>query len=82
MHTTVHDALSSACLHTLLAQVVLHEGRILEKPENAEEAKEFLKGYAQSPVRTVAAVAVTNLRNGHQELAVDVTEVRGKVGGR
>jgi septum formation protein len=47
-------------------QVVVWNGRILEKPENAREAREFLKGYAKHPAQPVNATVVTNTKTGKQ----------------
>ena len=46
-------------------QVISWNGKILEKPENNEEAREFLRGYSpsQSP-KTVTAVVVVNTETG------------------
>jgi len=47
-------------------QVVLWNGEILEKPENPEQARRFLKGYSQYPAQPMNAVVVTNTRTGSQ----------------
>ena len=47
-------------------QVVLWNGQILEKPESPEQARRFLKGYAQYPAQPVNAVVVTNTQTGVQ----------------
>ena len=47
-------------------QVVVWNGQILEKPENAEEARQFLRGYAQYPAQPVNATVVTNTETGKQ----------------
>ncbi len=41
-------------------QVVVWQGTIREKPQNAEEARVFLRGYAEGPAETVTAVVVTH----------------------
>jgi septum formation protein len=41
-------------------QVVVCNGEIWEKPENADEARRFLKTYNSCPAQTVNAVVVTN----------------------
>jgi len=41
-------------------QVVMCNGAMLEKPDNSEEARRYLEGYAQFPAETVTAVVVTN----------------------
>jgi septum formation protein len=44
-------------------QVVVHEGRILEKPESADEARAMIRGYTRdAPASTVGAVVVTRLQ--------------------
>ena len=57
-------------------QVVVHEGRILEKPDDAAEAREFIAGYGRSPAVTVGAVVCTNLASGQRVESVDIAEVR------
>lgn len=47
-------------------QVVLWNEQILEKPENAEEVKKFLQGYAQYPAQPINATVVTNIQTGKQ----------------
>merc|ERR1712113_594745 len=42
-------------------QVVTHSKSILEKPDNIEQAKEFLKRYAEEPPSTVGSVVLTHL---------------------
>ena len=45
-------------------QVVVHRGAILEKPESADEARRFIRGYSQDCARTVGAIVVTHLTTG------------------
>ncbi|KIZ04112.1 septum formation protein [Monoraphidium neglectum] len=45
-------------------QVVVHEGLILEKPEDADQARAFIRGYARSPAQTVGSVLCTRLGGG------------------
>src|ERR671923_1513526 len=52
-------------------QVVVWQGMIREKPENAEEARTFLRGYAEAPAETVTAVVVTNTAAEGRRQAVD-----------
>lgn len=40
--------------------VVVCNGRVLEKPENDDEAREFLRGYAKYPAEVITSVVVTN----------------------
>lgn len=56
-------------------QVVNWNGQILEKPENAEEARKFLRGYAKYPAKTVNALVVTNTSTGKQRGENDVSTV-------
>lgn len=49
------------CLLITCDQVVVHEGRILEKPEDADEARAFIRGYARSHAQTVGSVLCTLL---------------------
>lgn len=48
-------------------QVVMCNGEILEKPENPEQARRFLQGYAQYPAQPINAVVVTNTETGVQK---------------
>jgi septum formation protein len=57
------------------AQVVVHEGRILEKPANAEEARSFIAGYARSPPSTVGSVVCTDLATGSRVQGVDTAHI-------
>lgn len=56
-------------------QVIVCEGEIREKPEDAEEARRFLESYAEHPAETVVAVVATNIANGKSASAVDVAKV-------
>lgn len=55
--------------------VVVWNGKILEKPENEKEIREFLEGYNVYPIETVAAVVVTNLVTGKQVTGIDKTKI-------
>jgi septum formation protein len=52
-------------------QVVVWQGKIREKPENAAEARAFLQGYAEAPAETVTAVVVTHTVTGVRQQGVD-----------
>lgn len=52
-------------------QVVVWQGTIREKPAHAEEARAFLRGYAEGPAETVTAVVVTNTATGVRRQGVD-----------
>jgi septum formation protein len=74
------DESSSRNLQTLVLlitadQVVLHQGLILEKPRDAQQAREFIRGYSRAPASTVGAMVVKNLTTGVSVSGVDKTEV-------
>lgn len=46
--------------------VGLCNGKILEKPEDAKEAREFLRSYEKYPVEIITSVVVTNTATGKQ----------------
>jgi septum formation protein len=52
-------------------QVVVWQGTICEKPQNAEEARAFLRGYAEAPAETVTAVVVTHMAAGVRRQGID-----------
>jgi septum formation protein len=52
-------------------QVVVWQGKIREKPEHAEEARAFLRGYAEGPAETVTAVVITHTATGVRQQGVD-----------
>lgn len=56
-------------------QVVVCKGAILEKPENRDEAKKFLQGYAQHPAETVTSIVVVNTRTGESREGTDIARV-------
>ena len=56
-------------------QVIVWNGEILEKPENPEQARQFLKGYSQYPAQPVNAVVVTNTQTGAQRGENDENKV-------
>ena len=56
-------------------QVVVHRGAILEKPENAEEARRFIRGYSGDCARTVGAIVVTQLATGAVASGLDTAAV-------
>jgi septum formation protein len=58
-------------------QVVVHEGKILEKPESADEARAMIRGYTRdAPASTVGAVVVTRLPGGERHEALEVCVIR------
>lgn len=56
-------------------QVIFWNGKILEKPENEQEAREFLRGYAVHPLDSVVAVVATNTENKERREGVDIVKV-------
>jgi septum formation protein len=56
-------------------QVVVCEGKILEKPESIEEAKSFVSRYANSPPATVGSCVLTHLPSGIQVSGVDTATI-------
>lgn len=64
-------------------QVVVHRGRILEKPASAAEARDFAVGYATAPCRTVGACVLAHLPSGTRVCGTDTAAVhfRPTIGG-
>ncbi|XP_039128286.1 7-methyl-GTP pyrophosphatase-like isoform X1 [Dioscorea cayenensis subsp. rotundata] len=56
-------------------QVVVHGGMIREKPADADEAREFIKGYSAGHASTVGSVLVTNLKTGIRKDGWDKAEI-------
>jgi septum formation protein len=56
-------------------QVVTHEGRILEKPQDADEAREFISGYGRAPASTVGSTVCTNLATGQRLERLDIATI-------
>jgi septum formation protein len=52
-------------------QVVVWQGTIREKPQHTEEARAFLRGYAEGPAETVTAVVVTHTATGVRRQGID-----------
>ncbi|KAI9350589.1 inosine triphosphate pyrophosphatase-like protein [Zopfochytrium polystomum] len=60
------------CIVIACDQVVVWKGRIREKPETAEEAREFLRSYSVAPAQTVGATIVVNSVTRKRAEAVDI----------
>lgn len=56
-------------------QVVWFQGRILEKPESPDQAREFLRGYQNGYVEVINGTVVTNTQTGKRAEANDVIQV-------
>ncbi|KAF8012509.1 hypothetical protein BT93_I0614 [Corymbia citriodora subsp. variegata] len=57
------------------AKVVVHEGRIREKPSSRDEARHFIEGYSGGRAEVVGSVLVTNLKTGRREAGWERAEV-------
>ena len=56
-------------------QVVTHENRILEKPVDAQEAREFIAGYGRGPASTVGSTVCTDLATGLRSEGIDIATI-------
>lgn len=56
-------------------QIVVYQDKIREKPENAEEAREFLRSYNEEHAETVTAVAATNTKTGKSASEVEIAKI-------
>ena len=56
-------------------QVVAWKDQIREKPENDEEAREFLRTYHEAPAETICSIVVTNTATGKRVSGVDIARV-------
>jgi septum formation protein len=56
-------------------QVVTCQDAILEKPESVEEAKDFVRRYAESPPSTVGSCVLTHLPSGLHVSGVDTATI-------
>jgi septum formation protein len=56
-------------------QIVLCNHKILEKPKDFHEARQFLDIYAKYPAQTISAIVVTNTQNKKQVSAIDVAQI-------
>lgn len=52
-------------------QVVVSNGKILEKPESKQMAKEFLSMYSDNQCSTIGSVILTDISTGDQSYCVD-----------
>ena len=68
-------AASGALLITGDQVVVAMNGKILEKPESADEARRFIESYAEDPPQTVGSIVITDAASGQQWSAVDTARV-------
>jgi len=56
-------------------QVVVCNDEIREKPENEEQAREYLRSYAEHPTETITAVCVINTKTGERADGVDIAKI-------
>jgi len=56
-------------------QVVVCNGKILEKPADEKEAREFIAMYAKYPAETVTSVVVTNTISGKRVKGTDIAKI-------
>jgi len=56
-------------------QVVVHENRIIEKPQDIEEARSFIESYGRSPPKTVGSVVITDIASGQRLEGVDTATI-------
>jgi len=56
-------------------QVVVADGRVLEKPRDQAEARRFVSRVGDHPASTVTAVVAVNTATGRTAKAVDVVEI-------
>ncbi len=56
-------------------QVVWWDKRILEKPKNAQEVREFLRGYEYSAPQPINGIVVTNTKTSKRATGNDVNTV-------
>eukprot|EP00640_Fibrocapsa_japonica_P004402 CAMPEP_0113938148 /NCGR_PEP_ID=MMETSP1339-20121228/4549_1 /TAXON_ID=94617 /ORGANISM="Fibrocapsa japonica" /LENGTH=231 /DNA_ID=CAMNT_0000941109 /DNA_START=133 /DNA_END=828 /DNA_ORIENTATION=+ /assembly_acc=CAM_ASM_000762 len=56
-------------------QVVVCEGKILEKPVDGRECRQFIERYAHSPCSTVGSAVLTKLSTGEQVSGWDTTTI-------
>ncbi|KAF3340135.1 maf-like protein [Carex littledalei] len=70
------EATSEPTLLIMADQVVLHGGEIREKPSDADEARQFIKGcYSKGHASTVGSAMVTNLKTAVRKGDWDKAEV-------
>lgn len=56
-------------------QVVLCDGKILEKPENEEDIRYFMNLHKQHPSETITSVVVTNTSTGKRYSGTDIAKI-------
>jgi septum formation protein len=56
-------------------QVVVYDNKILEKPQNKEEARVFMEGYGLLPCSTVGSIVLTDLSSKKRVQGVDICNI-------
>jgi septum formation protein len=56
-------------------QVIIAGGIVREKPQNAEEAREFLRSYASHPAESVSALVAVNTETGERRGGIDIARI-------
>ena len=62
------------CILITADQIVLTD-KVLGKPANIKEAKQFLKSYSNSIVKTITGLVVTNMFTGKSTYQVDISTI-------
>lgn len=73
--SALREKINEPALLITADQVITWNGKILEKPVDVSEAREFLRGYRVHPAETVTAVVVTNTISGQQNAGIDTAKV-------
>ncbi len=61
-----HDDMQGASWLLTGDQVVFHDGRILEKPQDADEVRRNMASFGKSPVTTIGSAVLTRIWDGWQ----------------
>lgn len=56
-------------------QVVVYDNKILEKPQNKDEARMFIEGYGLLPCSTVGSIVLTDLTSKKRVQGVDICNI-------
>ncbi|KAJ4964501.1 hypothetical protein NE237_024440 [Protea cynaroides] len=75
LQTSEYEKDAEATLLITADQVVVHEGKIREKPSSKEEARQFIKDYSGGHAATIGSVLVTNLKTGTRKGGWDKAEI-------
>ena len=72
---TILSRIKESAILITSEQVVVCNGKILEKPENESEVKEYLKMYEKHPAETVISVTVVNTVSGKRADGTDIAKI-------